>query len=663
MKNNFLIKINKNIKILIRYNYLKMLAKNFLHILLFIIILFQGSLSGGEVDYSETSLKDMKNSIFNTRKEQIYYVGNLIKNKTIIGFSDLNSDKYTDIISYYRTDSDSKTSLFTFYENIFDNNKKKFNEAEKFTIKITKDEDIKNVTVRNLQILNYNDEPYALVSFNDGDTKLLHYVVKFETKTFGDSNQIKEITSNILILNKDEKKSIRLLFAEETEVKICYLQISDININCLVQDFRNNLTDPEKININNGTLSLKGGLAYVDLSGNCIPDIILSFESGVAGERKRTIEIFTSDKNQKYTLNTNITINSDDYGAFAIVNINDDKSGNKLPYLGILIPNIKTSELIYFKNQGTAHYDWATYHCGSLKDSTTNPLFNYNNNDSYSLQIEGESDHSLDDTYSTVIRIADFTGSSNPGIMVKQKKKEKYQISLYERGDKKFKYYTGIDISGLDEEDEEPIMGLFFDIDEAGTISFIVTTNKNNNYFFFNYRRNIYFVKSKLMNHHDKYYDINFGASYRYIVTDKKGDRHMDVGFQLAQTSDMNIPVPYGIMGLHDTNNYIEYFQTISGNILKGKEKISFEKSDEQDFKGNTPVIPNTQMMISKYYNKKNRIEWNVDLIVQPMEQIWLFLVVVIIVLIIVLSIIIYLHLKEVKEEQKETNKFKSWFA
>ena len=135
----------------------------------------------------------------------------------------------------------------------------------------------------------------------------------------------------------------------------------------------------------------------------------------------------------------------------------------------------------------------------------------------------------------------------------------------------------------------------------------------------------------------------------------------MDVGFQLAQTSDMNIPVPYTIMGLDDTNNYVEYFQTISGNILNGS--IKFERSEEDNFKENSPIIPNTQMMISKYYNKKDRIEWNVDLIVQPMEQIWLFLLIVIIVLLIVLGFIIYLHLKEVKEEQKETNKFKSWFA
>ena len=135
----------------------------------------------------------------------------------------------------------------------------------------------------------------------------------------------------------------------------------------------------------------------------------------------------------------------------------------------------------------------------------------------------------------------------------------------------------------------------------------------------------------------------------------------MDVGFQLAQTSDMNIPVPYTIMGLDDTNNYVEYFQTISGNILNSS--VKFERSEEDNFKENSPIIPNTQMMISKYYNKKKKIEWNVDLIVQPMEQIWLFLLIVIIVLLIVLGFIIYLHLKEVKEEQKETNKFKSWFA
>jgi hypothetical protein len=163
------------------------------------------------------------------------------------------------------------------------------------------------------------------------------------------------------------------------------------------------------------------------------------------------------------------------------------------------------------------------------------------------------------------------------------------------------------------------------------------------------------------MNHEKNYFDTNLGATYRYIVTDKKGDRHMDIAHQLSQTSDTNIPLPYSSMGLDDTNNYVEYFQTISGNYLN-LEDSKYETDTEKDWKSNSPIIPNTQMMIFKYYNKE-KIAWNVDLIVQPMEQIAIFLFVVILVLIIVLIVIIVLHYREVKEEQKETNKFKSWFA
>ena len=42
----------------------------------------------------------------------------------------------------------------------------------------------------------------------------------------------------------------------------------------------------------------------------------------------------------------------------------------------------------------------------------------------------------------------------------------------------------------------------------------------------------------------------------------------MDIKFQLEQTSYMNIPMPYSIMGLYDINNFVKYFQTISGNRL-----------------------------------------------------------------------------------------------
>jgi hypothetical protein len=211
-------------------------------------------------------------------------------------------------------------------------------------------------------------------------------------------------------------------------------------------------------------------------------------------------------------------------------------------------------------------------------------------------------------------------------------------------------------------EGDEFLMGLFFDIDETGTLSLILPSSKGKNYFFFNYQRTVYFLKAKLMNHQKNLFDTNLGATYRYIVTDKSGDRHMDVAHQLSQTSDMNIPLPYSIMGLDDTNNYVEYFQTISGNYVN-ETLDNFENKEETDWKTNSPIIPNTQMMIFKFNNTDKKCEWNVDLIVQPMEQIWLFLIIVVFVLLIVLGVIIYLHVKELKEEEKETNKFKSWFA
>ena len=248
--------------------------------------------------------------------------------------------------------------------------------------------------------------------------------------------------------------------------------------------------------------------------------------------------------------------------------------------------------------------------------------------------------------------MGDFLGSSNPGIMVKQIiDGGSSQISLFKRKSKEetYEYYDGFKMDEFEKEHDlkdgdEFKMGLFYDIAETGSLSFILPTKKGKNLFFFNYRRNIFFVKSKLMNDEDNYFDINVGSTFRYIVTDKKGSRHMDIAYQMIQTSDMNIPLPYSIMGLDDTNNYVEYFQTISGNIIK---KSVSTKNSEKNYKDNTPIIPNTQMMISKFYNGK-KITWKVDLIVQPMEKIWLFLIIVVIVLLIVLGIIIYLHLLEV---------------
>ena len=662
-----------------------MSTKHILIIILFMNIIIPVLLEDGEIDYSKHSISNLQSSFFKYQKEQIYYLDNFINNLHIIAFSDLNNDKLTDIITY-RISSDS--TVFSFYVHYYSNKDEPGFSKENFLFNITINETINDednnptISIRNVYIGSlFNDKKLCfLVSFNKGDKSLLHYVVCGEINsenTIKFENPVKlDIYSNILIMNRNETSSTQLLYysKDEGKRKICILNKQKDNYGCSGDD-----TNFEDFLLSNKTyankpLSLTGGLGYVDISGNCVPDIILSHEE----DNNTIIEIYESSVNDyRYTLNSVIKLgNSSEYGAFVITKINDEKDDKKAPLLGLLIPKIYSNEVIYLKNNREIEYDWATYMCEIMNDYKCDEKSNKNckklfdedikNAKKCALTIEGpdKGNVTLDNTFPTVIRVGDFLGTSNPGLIVKQNINDgESQISLFERKDGNYKYYAGITIekiSGMDKDDKFK-MGLFFDIDETGTLSLILPTEKGKNLFFFNYRSNIYFLKSKLMNDKKLFYDTNLGATFRYIVTDKKGDRHMDISYQMAQTSDMNIPLPYSLMGLDDTNNYVEYFETISGNYIRKKD--IFLKTDENNRKGNSPIIPNTQMMISKFYNAEKKYEWNVDLIVQPMEQIWLFLIIVIVVLLIVLGFIIYLHVKELKEEQKETTKFKSWFA
>ena len=210
----------------------------------------------------------------------------------------------------------------------------------------------------------------------------------------------------------------------------------------------------------------------------------------------------------------------------------------------------------------------------------------------------------------------------------------------------------------------EPKLALFFDINESGFLGLIVKDENETNHFFFNSRNNNYFIKSKLISSDEKdfYSDGNLGAIFRYVVTDKNGHRYLDLSYQLAQTSDMNIPLPYSLIGIGETNNYIENFQAVSGNYYSDRV-VKFEDSEFKNFKLYTPIIPKTQMMIYKFKNKKKEYEWNIDLIVQPTDSLILIIIVLVVVMFAILGIVIYLYVREVKEEQKEESKFKSWFA
>ena len=638
------------------------------NLLLFMCLILQVFVDDVNINYEDgNEIKKMRKKFLGYKKEGFYFLGDLI-NSNLIAFADINGNKLTDIISYKETES----QIFKFYVHEYSENEgepKFLPEKELFTLNL---QGSNAKSVRNFHVGSFfkdQDKYSFLVSFNtNNETELLHYIYNGDKEI-----QVKlNMTSNILIMNKDKDKNGRILYHNGKERMICKLQIDgNENIKCENNQFSQYLEDGSQEYVTL-PISLKGGVAYVDLSGNCIPDIVLSHED----ETKRIIEIYSSiiNKEDFYKLTDKIILDKkDNFGAFAITNINDEKSEERAPSLDLLLPLLNESKVMILKNQNKNKYKWSNTYCDDDYNKDLESLFNNDLSQAEfsNLTIDGvdNSRTYLDSNYTTVIRVGDFLGTSNPGILVKQNindESNKYnysQISLFQRIDGNFKYFTGIKLENSEKTNisgDSIKMGLFFDIDEAGILSLIISTNKNKTYFFFNFKSSIYFIKSKLMNDKKKFYDVNLGSTYRYIVTNKAGDRHMDVSFQMAQTSDMNIPLPYSFAGLDDTNNYVEYFGTISGNYLL---ETKFADSSSKNWKQNTPIIPNTQMIISKYYNEQDQIEWNVDLIVQPMEEIWLFLLLVIVVLLIVLAIIIYLHVKELKEEQKETTKFKSWFA
>ena len=624
--------------------------KNILRFLIILGLFFQ-ILSVEPIEttnYVVKNLKDMKSSLFSSLGDGFYYLGKEIigKDYTIIAFSDLNGDGFTDIITY----KNLTTTEYEFYQHLYNKEELKF-EDPKLLFKISESgvSSLRNLFVGNF----YGDKTCYLVSFNlnNNQDKLLHLINCGEDSST--PNKL-EIDSNILIMNRNKKGEMQILYSNNG-LKICSIDTTSHQCHD-IKEFGNSH--------NNIEISLKGGMAYVDIDGNCAPDVLLSYEDE---EKNRHILIFLYDRqNDKYIYNNDIKVGpSDDYGAFTISRIKNEKSQENAPNFDILVPNINENKIKAYKNQKIISYQWDKYLCFEDEGLTleNSLIFNETKFDEFELPTNSTKPAKLDDSTVTVLRAGDFLSNSAPGILVRQNfEGSSKAISLYSKNEDQ--YILHFQIVKDDKHMDEPISALFFDINESGSLGLIVKDESGNNHFFFNFRKNTYFVKAKLMNYKDvKFYsDANIGASFRYIVTDQSGARHMDISSQLAQTSDMNIPLPYSLSGINETNNYIENFQILSGNYYQNDDN-TFKSNEFRNFMKYTPIIPNTQMKIYKFKNDDDKYEWYADLIVEPTDSLIIIVIILIAVMLVILGVVIYLYVREVKEEKKEESKFKSWFA
>ena len=598
----------------------------------------------------DKTIKDMKSTLWNRLTEGFHLLqGNLIpKNHTVIAFSSLNKTGYTDIVTYVK-DSDQQ---YSFYKHIYDKEKFSFeqNKTALFTINDANIDSVRNLFVGKLYVANGVDICY-LASFNKkgSNDELIHYIKCKETE----SPKQMQINSNILILNRNFNGEGHILFSKDNKLKMCKLNETDYICEKNIEDFN---ADSHT----NITISLNGGMAYVDVDGNCSPDIILSHEEG----NTRYINVYLSSRKTEYNYKfaQNITVgDKDKYGPFIISKINNTKSEKYAPFFDILVPKIDDSKIIVFKNKIEKEYKWDKFFCNEDEGEDADEKDVVFDVIATSFDVESYGEKAkFDKSLTPMITPGDFSAEDQQGLLVRQKSDDgTVFISLFSKDAEKFNLQLNVTnntkIGNL-------TRAVFYDINEAGALGLIVQNDKLQNFFIYNFRRDKYFIKSKLMNDKEALYDINIGASFRFIVTSKDGSRHMDISYQLAQTSDTNIPLPYSLMGLGETNNYVENFQILSGNYyIMGKE--NFDKEKYRNFRDHTPVIPNTQMAIYKFKNGKNKIEWYIDLYVLPTDTLLIIALSIVGFMLVILGIIIYLHVREVKEEQKETNKFKSWFA
>lgn len=643
------------------------------------------SSSSGEVIDSQKLISDFRSSFFSGSKEDAYYLLDigLEKDEKVVGYVDASNDKYLDLITVKKGDN-----LLQFYLNYYNYTSSKFykNETKPF-ITIKGNYEVTNVFANVLfpggeiayviTTKNTNNELYTTIYYYSENQK--EYLPKYTFEK-----------TNVVIGDIDGDRIIDFLyFSEGVRKVICFGDSSfsttnDTTFDSYLTKDTTICTPSSSVNaFLDKPFSDNGASAIVDITSDCRNDLIITSQDG----ENKVLEIYKGvidsnnkpklclEKNNTYILNSN-------YGPFSLGDFNGDG------YVDLIFPVIGTNKIVVAYNQYTPSFDWTDYYCRThLISNNSEPFFNLTtidesnyNSDMHLTSIEfslspDKKNNTLykNPNFNTILRIGDFKSDGIPGILVVQwdgKDETTKTLRLYQNHFKEKKEGKHDKFWDLEHEFNLTTFNFlvsyasFFDFDESGQLSFLIMGEGNNQTLgFFNaYYPDTYFIKAKCMLEKNKYYTTEIGTNFRYIVTNNDGTRRMDVAFQMPQTTQMSLNLPYALVGIGRSNNYIENFNVISNsNEFQSNGDIT---SDNYTF---TPIIPKSQMLITKGRSlvKGNyTVNWEIELIVNPTEWIWILIIVIAAILIVILIVIIILHLQEVKEDkQQESEKFTAWFA
>lgn len=190
-------------------------------------------------------------------------------------------------------------------------------------------------------------------------------------------------------------------------------------------------------------------------------------------------------------------------------------------------------------------------------------------------------------------------------------------------------------------DDKDLVGASFFDLDDIGTHSILLETRHGQlkGYFYLS-DGSSYFLKAL---GYDTANSGGFdpgqsrvGISYQYLMTRINGEEKLRVGYQSISHAYRKLHFPYMLDGLGRCQNYIEYFSFGHYNA----------DGDTQQY---TPVIPNSQLVISK---KDGAID--IELLINPSSSLLQIFLVFWAIFLVMSIITIILHAREVRQDKRE---------
>lgn len=459
------------------------------------------------------------------------------------------------------------------------------------------------------------------------------------------------INSPIFIADLDGDRYIDILFFdEESELRkiLNFRPIFGKDFN--LTDFELFFDNQQKCIENNRFISkrfdVNGANAFIDVDADCNNDLLLT---SIDEKGNKILEIWQGrniNSTIKYCLGKEGVINLDNtLGAFTLGDFNNDG------YIDLIFPILGSTNVDVVLNQYTPDFEWTSNYCEThLSDKVIRNIYNFYNTTSHKT-ITLPSNNTNDQFFispisSTILRLGAFNSEPYPGIItIIKSNDEKTLVNLYETHyDKEENNTNQLSFKLIESFDVPQVLyASFFDFDDNGQLDIIICSENTNNKsiaYFNNYQHDSFFVKAQTMLQKQQFYSMEIGSHYRFIATNNDGTRRMDMTWQLIQTTNLALNVPYALAGIGRSNNYIENFQVISAVIDNGKNTKSF-----------TPIIPNSQLIITKRIKNKS-IKWDIDLIVKPMDQLLIIIIVTGFILLLICIIIFFLHLNELKEDR-----------